>query len=276
MSITIHAAYYNLWNLLLVVQYPFIDSIQEQQQGCLIRGRICCPKPQAKCNRSVQGSNKTAVVLEPVNNCFVIHLHFFLVHSSTLAYPLDVFNIKSENLVDAPRHCDVSIKLTIEPMKIRQSVNICRQLYIIQDMFLFLCWFVFLCLCYSLFCLLSLVFCHHRVCACFLIFFWYISFIINGKNSTNDNCFAPIIMITLTYLSVYEIYKNIKLKLLHHGICDLLKIKYVTVNRVSLLFKVKRIAKEVGKLNKYTNKDKLNRYFENIFTLSRPCENDSR
>ena len=70
--------------------------------------------------------------------------------------------------------------------------------------------------------------------------------------------------------------KIIKLKLLHHEICDLLKIEYVTVNRVSLLFKVKRIAKEVEKLNKYTNKDKLNRYFENICTLSRPCENDSR
>ena len=123
MSITIHAAYNNLWNLLLVVQYPFIDSIQEQQQCCMIRGRICCPKPPAKGNRSVQGSNKTAVVLEPVNNCFVIHLHFFLVHSCTLAYPLDVFNIKSENLVDALRLGDVNIKLTIEPMKIRPSVN---------------------------------------------------------------------------------------------------------------------------------------------------------
>ena len=66
------------------------------------------------------------------------------------------------------------------------------------------------------------------------------------------------------------------MKLLHHEICDLLKIEYVTVNRVSLLFKVKRIAKEVEKLNKHTNKDKLNRYFENIFTLSRPCQNDSR
>ena len=63
---------------------------------------------------------------------------------------------------------------------------------------------------------------------------------------------------------------------MHHEICDLLKIEYVTVNRVSLLFKVKRIAKEVEKLNKYTNKDKLSRCFENIFTLSRPCENDSR
>ena len=66
------------------------------------------------------------------------------------------------------------------------------------------------------------------------------------------------------------------MKLLHHEICDLLKIEYVTVNRVSLLFKVKRIAKEVEKLNKYTNKDKLNRYFQNIFTLSQPSKNDSR
>ena len=64
------------------------------------------------------------------------------------------------------------------------------------------------------------------------------------------------------------------MQLLHHEICDMLKIEYVTVN--SPLFKVKRIAKEVEKLNKYTNKDKLNRYFENIFTLSRPCQNDSR
>ena len=140
----------------------------------------------------------------------------------------------------------------------------------------------FLFLCYSLFCLFSLVFCH-RVCACFHFFVVGVFHLysIYGKNSTNDNCFAPIIMVTLTYLSVYKIYKKHKhcpnyMKLLHHEICDLLKIEYVTVNRVSLLFKVKRIAKEVEKLNKYTNKDKLNRYFENIFTLSRPCENDSR
>ena len=107
----------------------------------------------------------------------------------------------------------------------------------------------FLFLCYSLFCLVSLVFCHHRVCACFHFFVVGVFHLysIYGKNSTNDNCFAPIIMVTLTYLSVYEIYKKHKhcpnyMKLLHHEICDLLKIEYVTVNRVSLLFKVKRIA----------------------------------
>ena len=116
-----------------------------------------------------------------------------------------------------------------------------------------------------LFTVLSCFFCFlSSSCVCMFSFFCVFQlYSIYGKNSTNDNCFAPIIMVTLTYLSVYEIYKTHKncpnyMKLLHHEICDLLKIEYVTVNRVSL------------------NKDKLNRYFENIFMLSRPCQNDSR
>ena len=44
--------------------YTVIDWVRGQQQFCLTRGRICCPKPQAEGNRSVRGSNKTAVVRE--------------------------------------------------------------------------------------------------------------------------------------------------------------------------------------------------------------------
>ena len=43
-------------------QYTVIDWVRGQQQFCLTRERICCPKPQAEGNRSVRGSNKTAVV----------------------------------------------------------------------------------------------------------------------------------------------------------------------------------------------------------------------
>ena len=138
---------------------------------------------------------------------------------------------------------------------------------------MFLCWFLFLFLCYSLFCLFSLVFCH-RVCACFHFFVVGVFHLysIYGKNSTNDNCFAPIIMVTLTYLSVYEIYKKHKncpnyMQLLHHEICELLKIEYVTVNRVSLLFKVKSIAglkDKIRSINVRNVNRKLKKNQENI------------
>ena len=42
-----------------------IDWLLGQQQFCLTLERICCPKPAASGNRSVLGSNKTAVILEP-------------------------------------------------------------------------------------------------------------------------------------------------------------------------------------------------------------------
>ena len=51
-------------SVLVREQYTVIDWVQGQQQFCLTRGRICCPKPQAEGNRSFRGSNKTAVVLE--------------------------------------------------------------------------------------------------------------------------------------------------------------------------------------------------------------------
>ena len=53
----------------------WIDQLEykRQQQFCLTRGQICCPKLQVECNRSVWGSNKTAVVQYKT---FVMHLHF--------------------------------------------------------------------------------------------------------------------------------------------------------------------------------------------------------
>lgn len=76
----------------------------------------------------------------------------------------------------------------------------------------------------------------------------------------------------LTYLSVSEIYSKHKdranfMKCLHHEVCDRLKVDYTKVNRVSLLYKVNRIQKEIEKLKKYTNKEKLNTYLNNIFEL---------
>ena len=41
------------------------DWLLGQQQFCLTLERIGCPQPTASGNRSVLGSNKTAVVLEP-------------------------------------------------------------------------------------------------------------------------------------------------------------------------------------------------------------------
>lgn len=80
------------------------------------------------------------------------------------------------------------------------------------------------------------------------------------------------IIMVLTYLNVSEIYLKHKdranfMKCLHHEVCDRLKIEYSKVNRVSLLYKVKRIQKEIEKLKKYTNKEKLNKYVNNIFEL---------
>lgn len=54
------------------------------------------------------------------------------------------------------------------------------------------------------------------------------------------------IIMVLTYLNVSEIYLKHKdranfMKCLHHEVCDRLKIEYSKVNRVSLLYKVKRI-----------------------------------
>ena len=46
-----------------------IDWVRGQQQFCLTRGRICCPKPQ--------GQTKLLLSEKPVYNCFVVHLHFF-------------------------------------------------------------------------------------------------------------------------------------------------------------------------------------------------------
>ena len=95
-----------------------------------------------------------------------------------------------------------------------------------------LCWFLFLFLCYSLFCLFSLVFCH-RVCACFHFFVVGVFHLysIYGKNSTNDNCFAPIIMVTLTYLSVYEIYKKHKIVQTIWSCCTM---RFVTCWRLNM------------------------------------------
>ena len=42
-----------------------INRLLGLQQFCLTLERICCPQPAASGNRSVLGSNKTAVVLEP-------------------------------------------------------------------------------------------------------------------------------------------------------------------------------------------------------------------
>ena len=157
---------YKLYNTHLLTRFKNNSSVVWSEDGSVAQSR------RLRATDPFKGQTKLLLSSNPVNY-FVIHLHFFLVHACTLAYPLDVFNIKSENLVDAPRHCDVNIKSTIGTMKIRPSFNICRQLYIIKDMFLFLCWFLFLNLCYSLFCLVFLVFCHHRVCACFNFFCVY-------------------------------------------------------------------------------------------------------
>ena len=43
-----------------------IDWLLGQQQFCLTDKGICCPQPAALGNRSFLGSNKIAVVLEPV------------------------------------------------------------------------------------------------------------------------------------------------------------------------------------------------------------------
>ena len=65
--------------------YTVNDWVRGQQQFCLTRERICCPKPHAEDNISVLGSNKTAELSEkPVYRCFVIHHYFFqhfLIHS---------------------------------------------------------------------------------------------------------------------------------------------------------------------------------------------------
>lgn len=48
---------------------------------------------------------------------------------------------------------------------------------------------------------------------------------------------------------------------LHHEVCDNLKVDYTKVNRVSLLFKVTQIRKEIE------NKEKLNTYINNTFEI---------
>ena len=66
--------------------YTVNDWVRGQQQFCLTRERICCPKPHAEGNISVLGSNKTAELSEkPVYRCFVIH-HYFFQH-----FPLTIF-----------------------------------------------------------------------------------------------------------------------------------------------------------------------------------------
>ena len=54
----------NLGNSKCIQQYTVIDWVRGQQQFCLTRGWICCPKPQAEGNRSVRVSIITAVVRE--------------------------------------------------------------------------------------------------------------------------------------------------------------------------------------------------------------------
>ena len=49
---------------MIVLIMTVIDWVRGQQQFCLTRGRIRCPKPQAEGNRSVLGSNQIAVVRE--------------------------------------------------------------------------------------------------------------------------------------------------------------------------------------------------------------------
>lgn len=56
---------------------------------------------------------------------------------------------------------------------------------------------------------------------------------------------------------------------LHHEVCNNLKVDYTKVNRVSLLFKVNQIRKEIENLKKkkYTTKEKLNTYINNTFEI---------
>lgn len=75
-----------------------------------------------------------------------------------------------------------------------------------------------------------------------------------------------------TYLGVSEIYlkhkdRNNFVKQLHHEVCDKLKVEYSKVNTVSILYKVNLFRKEIEKLKKYSNKDKLNVYLNHIFDL---------
>lgn len=66
--------------------------------------------------------------------------------------------------------------------------------------------------------------------------------------------FLHVVMV-LTYLGVREIYLKHKdpanfMKCLHHEDCDKLKVDYTNLNKVSLLYKVNRIRKEIEKLKK--------------------------
>ena len=55
----------NFFLNMMVYNKTVIDWLLGQQQFCLTLERICCPQPAALGNRSVLGSNETAVVLEP-------------------------------------------------------------------------------------------------------------------------------------------------------------------------------------------------------------------
>ena len=68
-----------------------IDWLLGQQQFCLTLERICCPQPAASGNRSVLGSNKTAVVpSNPVNNCIIL---WIMAHCQTLFFYSKLFTI---------------------------------------------------------------------------------------------------------------------------------------------------------------------------------------
>ncbi|XP_056016543.1 uncharacterized protein LOC125672427 [Ostrea edulis] len=76
----------------------------------------------------------------------------------------------------------------------------------------------------------------------------------------------------LTYSHIVDIYNTHKdssnyMQKLQREICHALHVNPAQISRVSLVWKVKKIVKEMTRLNRYTNKDKYHQYGEKIFIL---------
>ena len=67
--------------------YTVIDWVRVQQQFCLTRGRIRCPKPRAEGNWSDWGSIKLLLFEKPVKNCF-LYPHFFKIFLFILSWEI--------------------------------------------------------------------------------------------------------------------------------------------------------------------------------------------
>ena len=67
--------------------YTVIDWVRVQQQFCLTRGRIRCPKPRAEGNLLVRVSTKLLLFEKPVKNCF-LYPHFFKIFLFILSWEI--------------------------------------------------------------------------------------------------------------------------------------------------------------------------------------------